>query len=307
MNSKRIDIGIVVLHYMNTDDTIACVSSFLTKLDTPSFHIIVVDNASTNQSGEVLRTKYSNNPNVSVVLNEKNLGFSAGNNVGIDFLKENFEVNYIILSNNDICLYENALFQKIHRAYLDTHFAVMGPMIYTADGRYDSNPIFDLPYTREAALWQKRMLEARLRRYTSRLYPHNLKLHNLWKRVKRKIFRERKFDSASRRYNRPELLFTRRDHVVLHGCFLILSKEFFMKFKGLDVRTFLYAEEDILYRNMEKYNLKMLYNPGITVYHKEGNSVKYSQKEERNKVIFVTTHAIKAIDAYIKMLDEYGI
>jgi len=290
---------------MNIKDTIECVKSYMDNLDTEFYHIVIVDNASPDCSGKELEEIFKDNSKITIMLNKKNLGFSAGNNQGIEYIQNNYEFEYLILSNNDIILYEKHLYEKVSQESKENLFAVMGPMILTADGRCDSNPIFDLPYTREAAVAQKRANERRLKLYESRWYPTNIKVNYLWKRFTRRFRKENSYDSKSRRYNQPELLLKKRDNIVLHGSFLIFSKKYFERFEGLDVRTFLYAEEDILYQHMKHWNMRMCYNPDIIVYHKEGKSVAHSNQLNREKVIFVTKNQIEAIDAYISLLDEY--
>lgn len=45
--------------------------------------IVIIDNASPDGSGEALRQLYSDISNIKVIVNEGNLGYACGNNVGI--------------------------------------------------------------------------------------------------------------------------------------------------------------------------------------------------------------------------------
>ena len=72
MNAK---IGVVILNYMNYRDTAECVESILNQTY-PNYEIIIVDNGSTNQSYEVLKFLFSDNPLVSLIKNERNMGFA---------------------------------------------------------------------------------------------------------------------------------------------------------------------------------------------------------------------------------------
>jgi len=71
-----------------------CLQS-LSKQDTNDFDICVVDNASEDDSVTFIRENY---PSVSVILNQDNLGFSGGVNIGIRAAK----TPYILLLNNDV-------------------------------------------------------------------------------------------------------------------------------------------------------------------------------------------------------------
>ncbi len=90
-------IGIVLVNYNGFEDTVECIES-INKIKDTEYEIIVVDNASTDSSYEKL--KNANLINCTVIEAEQNLGFSAGNNIGIQHAKET-GCNYILLLNND--------------------------------------------------------------------------------------------------------------------------------------------------------------------------------------------------------------
>ena len=72
-------VTVIVLAYNGGEDLIYCVSS-LRKSVYPNLQILVVDNASADGSVEKLRKKF---PGVKVIVNQSNLGYAAGNNIGI--------------------------------------------------------------------------------------------------------------------------------------------------------------------------------------------------------------------------------
>lgn len=71
-----------------------CLDS-LRKQDTDDFEILMIDNASEDESAAFVRAQY---PEVRVEVMEKNLGFSGGVNEGI----RRTETPYVLLLNNDI-------------------------------------------------------------------------------------------------------------------------------------------------------------------------------------------------------------
>jgi GT2 family glycosyltransferase len=89
-------IGIVILHWNNFADTQACLRSLL-KIKTVPFRIWLVDNHSTDGSLEKLQVEFSE---VTYVCNASNLGFAAGNNIGIDRALE-AGCQMVLLLNND--------------------------------------------------------------------------------------------------------------------------------------------------------------------------------------------------------------
>jgi hypothetical protein len=73
-----------------------CLESVL-RTDYPNFEVIFVDNASTDDSVELIKRKFGQNQKLRVIRNERNFGFAEGNNIGI----RNAKGEYIALLNND--------------------------------------------------------------------------------------------------------------------------------------------------------------------------------------------------------------
>lgn len=91
-------VCIVVLNYNGAPMTFNCVESVL-KFDYPNFKVIVVDNASADDSAVRLREALSD-PRVELFVNDKNEGYAGGNNRGISkALSEG--AKYILVLNND--------------------------------------------------------------------------------------------------------------------------------------------------------------------------------------------------------------
>ena len=90
-------ISIVVLCYNQLDYTKKCVRSILTKTAYPNYELVLVDNASTDETAEYLKTLDASHENVKIVLNTTNRGFAGGNNDGIRAAAG----EYIVLLNND--------------------------------------------------------------------------------------------------------------------------------------------------------------------------------------------------------------
>lgn len=298
---KKIKFAVVILHYNNVDDTLECVDSFEKNLDTDSYHLLVFDNASPNGSGSELVNKLKNHNHVEVYLNEENLGFGGGNNKGIEIIRKEYDPDYLVLSNNDIVLLDKEFCKKLDEEYKMCNFALLGPMIMTADGRCDSNPIFDTEYTREAAEYDLKVIKRQL-------LMHEIHLYKAYKRLRAyayRIFKSLRKKKPTPRKDRSEGIFLkRRENIVCHGCFMVFSKTFFTKFDGLDLRSFMYAEEDILFKHLMNEGMTTVYAPEILVYHKEGRSVGKSYGKNREKEIFLLKRYIEANEGYLSLLDE---
>ena len=73
-------ISVVLVNYNGAKFLERCLSS-LTAETYPSFEIILVDNASTDDSRNLIKHKFAQ---VKVLRSETNVGFAAGNNLGLE-------------------------------------------------------------------------------------------------------------------------------------------------------------------------------------------------------------------------------
>lgn len=115
---------IIILCYNGIDDTLACLAS-LRKLDYEHADHMIVDNASTDHTAAQVRALF---PEVKVIETGANLGFAAGNNVGLRFALEH-DYDYILLLNNDTEVEPNFLSALISAAESDTNIGIAGPSI----------------------------------------------------------------------------------------------------------------------------------------------------------------------------------
>src|SRR4030042_2545873 len=97
--NKPPKVFIIVLNYNGKDTIKTCLDSVY-KSDYPDFEIVVVDNASGDGSFEMAKNYFSR---AHFILNEKNIGFAAGNNIAIRFALEKF-ADYIFFLNNDAAI-----------------------------------------------------------------------------------------------------------------------------------------------------------------------------------------------------------
>lgn len=293
MEKKHINLGFVILHYMTTETTFNTVDSICKNIDTENYKIVIVDNASPNDSYEKLEKKYIENEDIVLIKNDKNWGFAKGNNIGFKYLKENYIVDFIILMNNDILLIDQHINQKLNKYFNIYDFDVAGPLIMTGDGRCDVNPVdYKLPSRRFVEKMVKRCKEERL------LY--KLNLHFLWSilvmfhRMLKKKVSHKDYLSIS-------------ENVKLHGCFLIFSQKYIKDFSGLNENTFMYVEEDILYAEMVGQNRNMVYLPDIKIYHMEDAATNAIRSSKKDKEMFVLKEHIASYNVLLDVYRKYDI
>lgn len=106
-------IAIVILHYKNIKDTIACLHSVnKLKVDNQLIKIILVN----NDKNSNLKTQISNinlKTKILIINNQKNLGFAAGINMGIKEVLHDKNVSHILILNNDTIIPPNLLNELI--------------------------------------------------------------------------------------------------------------------------------------------------------------------------------------------------
>lgn len=287
---KELNIGFVILHYQAIKDTIEAVGSLCENIDTENFHIIIVDNASPNGTGNELLKKYQGFKKITVILNDINDGFARGNNCGYRYLKNHFNPHFIVLLNNDIIFTEKKFYEKLIKEYNYSQFHILGPMILTADGKYTSSPIRTSPLTKEEI--QFAIDEYRKNLILNKLYIWPL--YSFFKKIKNR-YRVKNNCGFINMY--------RQENVQIHGCCLVFSKLFIENRDGLCDRTFLYCEEDILFLDALKSRYKIVYLPDIRVYHKEDVSTDCIYQATRKKNIFYYREALKS---EIILLDIYN-
>ena len=117
-------VSVVVLTYNNLDFTKACLHSLQLYTDYPNWELIIVDNASADESPEFLKEYETLHANVKVILNDENLGFSAGNNVGLEAATG----DYLVILNNDTYVTQGWLNGLIKPLDSDSELGIVGPV-----------------------------------------------------------------------------------------------------------------------------------------------------------------------------------
>lgn len=117
-------ISVVVLTYNNWAYTEACLHSLLTRTDYPGrLEIVVADNASSDETVERLKEWALREPRLKLVLNDRNLGFSAGNNTGLAAATG----DYLIMLNNDTVVTRGWALSLLRHFQSDPTLGLLGP------------------------------------------------------------------------------------------------------------------------------------------------------------------------------------
>lgn len=268
-------ISFVILHYLTIDDTINCIESIQSKIDYNNYSIIIVDNGSKNNTGEVLADKYKNKNNVKVILNDANLGFAKGNNIGFQYAKYELNADFIVMINNDTIIDQKEFCNQILYEYNNTKFDIAGPKIISLVDNQLQNPIH-IQFKNITDIKKKLM------KFNILLTLNYIGADNTLQLIKNKI-------KKNNNNNEKKL-----DDYQLHGSALIFSKNYINNYDGLYSETFMYCEEDILKYISVRDNLLMVYLPSIEIYHKEDSATDEVFKKDIIKRRFYYRNSIKS-------------
>lgn len=120
------EVAIIVLNWNNYEDTAACLDS-IGNLQYQNSQVFVVDNGSTDGSDERLKEEYAS-CGYAFVENERNLGFAAGNNRGIEQALSN-QADYVLLLNNDTLVTPGFLGGLVETAEKSPGIGIVGPKV----------------------------------------------------------------------------------------------------------------------------------------------------------------------------------
>lgn len=117
-------VSVVVLTYNNWAYTQACLHSLFTRTDYPGrLEVVVADNASSDETVGRLKDWAEREPRMKLVLNERNLGFSAGNNTGLAAATG----DYLVMLNNDTVVTRGWLTTLLRHFQDDPQLGLLGP------------------------------------------------------------------------------------------------------------------------------------------------------------------------------------
>lgn len=239
MEGRMAKTAVVILNYINYQETIACVDSVLLQKNT-SFRIIVVDNGSKNDSFQILTETYRRNNLVKVIGARKNYGFAKGNNIGIQYARKQLQADFVLLLNSDTVLRDENYINTLLLHY-EEKVGVIGSELTSRDGRKQKlhYGYVDFPATFIYYIY-----------LLCGLYGINTLEDHM------------------------ERLLGKRKQV-LHGSAFMLTPSYFEAYDGLYSRTFLYYEEILLYIMCRRVGLRQLYVDDTNIIHKGDQSSKF--------------------------------
>lgn len=259
------DISIIIVNYNTVQLTKNCIDSIYKQTKRVSFEIIVVDNASTDGSKQVLE----NDCRIRYIYSKENMGFGRANNVGMMLAQG----DYIFLLNSDTILLNNAIDLFYEKTCNRSELAFYGAWLLKND-KTIHHSYANLPTMR-------------------------MEILNLIKGYfyKLGIFSEKNFsdlyvdqDFYEVGYITGAAMFFCRDLYVIHG--------------GFDSSYFLYYEETDWQARLKKEGIKSYVIQGPLIIHLEGASSvgKNGKKNNKTKKIYTESkfHYFKKHSSFLK-------
>ena len=241
MNSE-IMVGIVILNYINWEDSYHCIKSIINNTNNIIFKIYLVDNCSPNKMPNNIKLLLQHYNNIEFILAEKNLGYSAGNNLGIAKAKKDY-CKAILIANNDVRFTKDSIEKMFYYLQKHNEVGIVGPMILDQNKRIQKQNL-----CKKTGLKEKYFVRTRLNIFFRKQY--------------------REYFGIDKDYRTSFPVFA------VLGCCFMISDVCVEQVMPLDENTFLYEEELILGIKMEEANFKTMYFPKSIVYHLHGKSTK---------------------------------
>jgi GT2 family glycosyltransferase len=225
-------VSVIIVSYNTCEITLRCLRELYSAMACPA-EVIVVDNASTDSSAQTISRDF---PEVLIIRNDRNVGFSSANNQGMRAAKG----TYFLLLNSDAFVVQGTVETLV--AFLEKHpeAGVAGPRLLNADGT----------------------LQRSCHRFPT---PGMAWIENLW--ISKLLPNHPKFDSYSRWDHNKE-----RYVDFISGACMMVRRTTYEHVGGFDEMFFMYAEETDWQRRMHTRGWLVGFTPETKVVHLGGAS-----------------------------------
>lgn len=231
------ELSIIIVSHNTKELLKNCINSVIRNTQNIEYEIIVVDNASSDGSIEMLKKEF---PRVSIITNRENLGFAKANNKGIKVAKgEN-----ILLLNSDTLILGNCLQKILKFAKSTSDAGVIGCKVLNADKTLQYSCYRAPNFLTELLFFTKGIIKGFWDPFTLYKYMKYWDHNSI-----------RKVDCVS-------------------GAFLFVKRQVLEKIGMLDENFFMYYEDaEFCRRVRKKTDFKVYYYPEAEITHLKGMSI----------------------------------
>lgn len=128
-----IKVVFLILNYKTYSETISVCKELLGSIK-DDYRIVIVDNASPNDSFAVLSNTFNDNPYVDVISSGENGGYAKGNNFGLRYI-EKLNPDYVAIMNNDVHFNMNIIERLISDFKKIENIGAIAPVQCNPDGK----------------------------------------------------------------------------------------------------------------------------------------------------------------------------
>lgn len=197
----------------------------------------------------------------------ENLGYAKGNNFAVKIAAELWDDPYYIISNNDLEFPKGFNLQIANELFCNySDIGIIGPQVITPQGEAQS---------------PRRWIGAGQKLIGA-----------YWLSMLSKIFGSRFRSAVFDKYGRDIVFGAKSGYYAwVSGCFMIVRATSFCKAGMFDENTFLYAEEPILAKRLERVHSKVFFCDELTVIHAHGATTKsHLRMAEIHKIDFSSNY-----------------
>ncbi|MFH1866796.1 MAG: glycosyltransferase family 2 protein [Patescibacteria group bacterium] len=159
---NNLKLSIIILNYKNAGLIKQCLKGLFTEPIKSAFEVIIIDNASGDGCLNMVTTNF---PQVKTIQSEKNLGYAAGNNIGLREARG----DYILILNPDVAVFGEALDQLVNFMEQNSKVGIASPKLVNPNGTVQMSaftfPSFWLPIFRRTPLGYWPRAEQQVKEY----------------------------------------------------------------------------------------------------------------------------------------------
>ena len=163
-------LSIIILNYKTKELVKQCIKGIKLANLAFDYEIIVVDNASNDSIGEMLKERFSD---VKFIQSPENVGYAAGNNLG---LKQSLG-EYILILNPDIVVKEGSIEKMIEYIKQNNEIGLVAPKLINPDKTIQHScfkfPTFWTPVFRRTPLGRLKIFQKKVDEYLMKDWPHD--------------------------------------------------------------------------------------------------------------------------------------